>query len=380
MTPTRLQDTLDKVRTHHPFLAVTPTAPGAQVAGSGELWREMFRTPLVQIDAAVSTLTVKQLRALLYGVFAALRGGYEPVVARVIASAAQRSRAWDEAAAAVYIAHNGDLPDARAAARRHMEHCAATSPLRSVADKQKPLNALAKSYLQAPQAFPEFLEAVGPIVRSAIETKLKLALLAETPRLLLAKEGWVTVKEWLTDSASGEERDNWYVLMASQCLRVEELDALAGPLTEMTQRYSKPSVEAPHSSEGIWHRVPKPSRKAIVEWVNIRELTKLLGDERRVAFWRRWSSHITNVTVTKDREAILLESDGWFAVQFVKTGKATFLLESRHRPGCARLLLAELYKKVLMVEPLGRYTHQGLYWEYNANAVVEAVINRVKQS
>jgi hypothetical protein len=63
-------------------------------------------------------------------------------------------------------------------------------------------------------------------------------------------------------------------------------------------------------------------------------------------------------------------------VQFVETGRATYMFDRSHLTALGRCDAGKLYSEILRRDSIGRYTHHGYYWRPKAEAEVRRVLRQ----
>jgi hypothetical protein len=120
--------------------------------------------------------------------------------------------------------------------------------------------------------------------------------------------------------------------------------------------------------------VPDEVQRAFTDWLKNIELTRLMGEGERVAFWRRFLTSIEKSYASRDKGAVFVCFEKWFAVQFVLSGHATYFFEKRHLYTMRTLDKHSLYRVVLQRTSIGSYTHQGSSWSWRAESEVRRVM------
>lgn len=142
------------------------------------------------------------------------------------------------------------------------------------------------------------------------------------------------------------------------------------------------SMQPPGNGSPFWDAASADVIWAFQLWLKNGLLTTFLGGENdRVQFWRRYLISIRKIERTRDEAVVFLHFDGWTAVQFVNTGRATFLFREQLVRGWFRKPEPEVYKLALgyraKASPffLGSYQHRGqtVTWQYFASEIVSDV-------
>jgi hypothetical protein len=244
----------------------------------------------------------------------------------------------------------------------------------------RPIDRIVDHYKWSKAPFETWVGAqtVGLDSRTDLQTKLKRALLEATNLATTCSvEREQAVLEWTDEVFSFAEREAWFVTYLSETYR-SRWSTQSVLLAAIIKRYGAPGGGRP-----FWDLVSNDVRRAVETWVKDRELTARLGEGEhgeRVEFWRRFLSLSKQLLVSRCETAVFICFDGWFAVQFVHTGHATYFFESSYLTLMRRRERNGLYSTVLGTPSLAKYEHRGHFWAANAEAVVNAVMRRHTRS
>lgn len=206
-----------------------------------------------------------------------------------------------------------------------------------------------------------------------------------------AQEMSATIVDWVATLVPVPEQNEWYAAFLDETYGAQReasprrgWTASHSVLVIILQRSGDPANGGP-----FWQLVSEPVRDAFSLWLKDRELTENLGDDNdRVRFWRRYLVPMRRSELNRDGTVALLHFDRWVAVQFVNSGRATFLFRETAARGWHRLPDADLYDRMLrlrrQVDPsfLDSYEHRGYSetWQSAAGDVVNRVIRRLNQA
>jgi hypothetical protein len=195
-------------------------------------------------------------------------------------------------------------------------------------------------------------------------------------QVLVTREGMTAIQSWRSQLLADSERVEWSLRYVRETYKGgwQDNDEV---LLELIGRFQAPSEVSP-----FWLRLESEPREAVRQWVLGRELNELLGDSRRVAFWRRYLPWMRLVNSNSDDEAVFVHFDDWSAVVFIQPGRATYLLSRDRIRGLSRHDSTQLYLRILHLKntgyAIGRYEQRGGYWEYTAALEVGRVMRMME--
>jgi hypothetical protein len=367
--PNRLLIAVENAAQLHPFARSGAVAAGARADAETSLVWDRLRTASVEHrDAAVRALTKREEKAVLYGAPSRFE---DPVCLQilgrlfVIRDPDAGRVAWE-----AFLLTNGQADFRRQATRLAESHGEVRAwPLLARADR--PLDAAVELYLRSPDTFEVWVRGAAiELHGSRLVTRAlrRMLLSSGNHALLVQREGLKTIEAWLSADLIDSERITWYrsYLLGSDARAWQVDDPI---LTRILERFLPPVRGRP-----FWEGVPESKRDSFELWLRNVELTRLLGEGPRVAFWRVFLPWIDQSLGHRSRNAVFVCFDNWFAVQFVEMGRATYMFDRSFLSLFRSLDEQSLYRAVLESPALGRYTHQGWYWAERAESVVRSVL------
>lgn len=368
---------LERVKVKHPFAASGDIAPSAATdARTSEIWNRLRALEGDRLRNFVTTLRTTDVRLACYGASPIL--AEDGVVERLAVVLELRGEAYFRRSPVAWIAYLLSDGDRRfsTAARTYLGTRPDIPNWHALSAEERPLSYLKQEYLDGTKPFEEWW--ASPRVALGryhiLERVLLRRLLTdENADALLARETAGTIDRWLNIALSERERVEWHgrYVAQSDAARWRPTDPF---LERVLDRY-----RTPNDGHSFWEAVPEARRRAFIRWLRDRELTSLLGEGERVHFWRRFLTDVERSVESMDGAAVFIIFPTWFAVQFKETGKATFMFSRNHVIAVRRLAEAQLYRYVLEHHSLGRYTHQGGVWQYNAQREVRRVMEAQSQ-
>lgn len=240
-----------------------------------------------------------------------------------------------------------------------------------IAHAARTMNALAATYGASADRFEIWFRK-----QRAQHTAVK----RQTMRLLLSKpfrsrvidrEGIDEIDNWLQTAFVDSERIEWfrfYLIDANPHMWPAN-DAVMG---RIISRFGEPSE---HS---FWQTIPDRVIAAVKRWLLDASLTEFLGEGERVEFWRNFLDRMIDAAQSRERTAVFVCFDGWFAIQFKEMGRATYMFHTRYFRRLRYLDDTTLYQTILDNRAYagGRYTHQGYHWQWRARSEVNGMFTR----
>lgn len=363
---------VERVKAKHPFAASGAIARSeAADTRAASLWGRLSSLSGDALKCYASTLTGREVRLACYGALPLI--GDEGVIERLAVVLDGRNDSYYQRSPVAWIAYLVSSGDARlrACARVYLGTRPEMSLWHCLADHPAPLAQLKCDYMDGRVPFASWWASKGVALEGyqVLErTFLRRLLMEETADVLVAREGTAAVDRWLGVALDESKRVAWHVryLIESDATRWRPSNTF---LERILERF-----RTPPDGHSFWDGVPPERQAAFVRWLRDRELTSLLGEGERVEFWRRFLGEIERSLESIDGAAVFIVFDTWFAVQFKETGKATYMLPRNRLIAVRRLAEVQLYRYVLDKDSLGRYTHQGGYWQYNAQREVRRVL------
>jgi hypothetical protein len=208
--------------------------------------------------------------------------------------------------------------------------------------------------------------------------------------VLDAREQSMVIAQWVALVVPAAERDAWYAVFLSETYRAHAASARGKrwPAAHAVCEAVLDRAGVPADGKPFWATVSPPAWEAFSLWLKDRELTAHLGGENdRVAFWRRYLVPMRRMETNSDGSVAFLHFDGWVAVQFVTSGRATFLFRELSARGWRRWSDVDLYNHVLHLRRSGHpsfldsYEHRGFSetWQRTATGIVNAVLQLMKR-
>lgn len=370
--PRRVLETLERVQREHPYGASGRITRCARTETDAlAVWTRLLSEEGAGLDGAVRTLTPLEERLVIFGAPGRLS---EPRALRVLSrlfGLREPSRAsplaWE-----CYLISNGDRGFAEQA-RAFAAGPKARRTWPEIAGSQEPLGRIAWLYSQATEPFVCWVarEDVGLVEREPVIRALKKLLLSRAHvTTTRQRERSATVSEWLEECFIDSERVAWfanYIIDTHRTAwRVDD------PFVQLVVA----RFEVPQQNRPFWDSLPPSVIAAVELWLKNVELTRLLGDNEgpRIRFWREFLANMVRSTESKDGSAVFICFGTWFAVQFLDMGKATYMFPKRRLLSMQRLYESALYAAVRDGNHLGRYTHQGYWWQVGARNEVRRVL------
>jgi hypothetical protein len=377
--PIRLLGALDKVIEAHPYAASGTVARTARAdRDSALLWERLTSLDPERLHATVRALEKRDERLLLYSVSGRLNDTASREVLRCVYG--QRKPATHDAIAWWALLLSNGAADFREAAVRFASGPTARPMWRQWVSQARPLDSIASHYKWSKGAFDRWVKShdVGLESRSDFQSLIKRTLL-EAKHLCdtCTIEREQVVLEWTEEVFSFAEREAWMVSYLAETYR-RRWSTQNAIVASIVKRYGTPEQDRP-----FWNAISADVKRAVETWLKDRELTARLGEGEhgeRVAFWRQFLPFATNLFVSRCETAVFIRFDRWFAVQFVYTGRATYLFDNSHLMVMRRRESNGLYSTVLTTPSLDKYEHRGRFWSASAEAVVRRVMRRMSRS
>lgn len=368
---------LERVRLKHPVAASGEVASSSVSDGrASEIWRVLLSMDGERLRGHVVALTPANVRLALYGAATILAD--EGVLERLAVVLELRGGLYHRRSPVAWIALL--LSDGDTRFRPGADEYLGTRPdvryWHSLIASPRPLTALLQNYLGSNTTFDDWWASPRIALsryHSVESALLRRLLLSESVDVLLTREIAATIDRWLAAAMNETERVEWHqrYVTHSNSARWKPADPF---LDRILERY-----RTPDDGHSFWAQIPDVRQRAFVRWLRDRELTSLLGEGERVEFWRRFLADVVRSMESADGAAVFIIFPTWIAVQFKEMGKATYLLSRDHLIALRRLAASQLYRYVLDHESLGRYAHQGGYWQHHAQIEVRRVMDAAGQ-
>lgn len=369
--PLELHSALKRVREQHPYSS-TGTIARSQKADSdaGDLWKRLLDLPEPEQRAVVARLSRLEVGLLAYGSSAHLG---EPAGVRLLRFAALEHEQFStyKVVVELFVAGNGD-PGFAGSASKHAnrrEH----PYWQRLTRHGKPLVALCEDYLNSTNDLEGFLQDPEVGFASSVTILKSARRMLLTPTMVgrtLKREGVRKWEHWFTLEYSEEEREQWFIwyLQTDLAHQWAPKDAI---LRAIHLRHG-----APDSSQIFWSKAGPELLKKFKRWLLDSQLTDVLGESDRTLFWRDFLHSVTECWPSKDSTALFIQGIGWYAVQFVEMGRATYIFPDIVPRPPRTLLRNELYSRVLRnrANSIGRYEHRRSNWQHHARSVVRRII------
>lgn len=362
----------------HPF-----GRSGAIAEGSGRvrdgiqaIWATALETHGARRQTFLDSLSKTERRLLLAGVRTRLD---DKAAVQVLDDVYRKD--WDERQPSIgyllFLTESGREPYRRYLAQ--LGPLPAGSPIdASWFGAVDPLESILSTYLRGKQGFDEYFRVqFGALDGNARLRRVLLVRLFNGPHLgaAYAREGG----KWLGEVVeTGEvEIAHWYrvFLIATS----KQGWPKSCPLMRQILR----AHGDPEERGKYWQSLPEPVWRAVRAWKLEGDLDRFFtsdGDQgRRLRFWRRFLQEMTAVLPAGENDALLICFQGCFAVQFREMGRATYGFKKGALARTLDLTSTALYRFVLDRSDIAliRYTHQGHFWEAEAEAQVRAMLRVV---
>jgi hypothetical protein len=372
--PERVRAVLEAIREAHPYTLTGRIARSERSNRDSEaLWERMRKLPDAQLGPAIESLRDHEVSLLAYGALPRI-GDSECLTIFERLCALRRSKQGSKAAWAALLVTNGSAAF-RELARVYVERQRTAEKWSVLLQSERPLDVMADLYFRSDQRLERWMNRddvrladFRPVKRAIIRALLS----PRTVVAVIAREGIETFDEWLELLFVDSERIAWFrtYLVETDSTRWKVTDPI---LRRIERRFGPPSRQ-----HEFWATVSDGTRIDFENWLKNVELTALLQEGERVTFWRIFLSSITRSIASRDRKAIFICFEKWFAVQFIDAGRATYMFETRYLSAMRRLDASSLYRRVLdhSQKRLGRYEQRGSRWQWYAEAEVRQLINR----
>lgn len=383
--PLALKSALSRAVRNHPYAAAGDWDSNSErlVADATALWDRLVGYEAEQRRRAVIRLTAFELRLII-------------LTARTRLSDASCLAVLDE----VFVEHKLSeasqlaweaflLTDGRASfrdpARRHCEKVEPRSPAcRMLTLDGSPTQAACRLYLGGTDSFSRFWGSLPRLIRDVVPfaERVKFALISDSQYIgtVDERESSESVLQWSAESIPSIERDGWelrFLRSSFQKRGLRRWGAHPWPTQHAVLSAIHSHHGEPQSSHAFWSRLESPVRDAYACWLRDQDLTRLLGENDRVQFWRAYLRWLVRSEANRDSDVVFIYFDRWFAVQFKNAGTATYIFENKDfRKELLRMDEMSLARWVRSNRrALSSYEHRGNTdtWQRNAADVVQSV-------
>lgn len=369
--PRSVRAALDRALQMHPYAATGRIARSDRADREArELWERLLACTNLEREAVVAALSPHQVRLVAYGGSARLR---DPGAIAIVTSIA-RNHPFSHRLRIVFEAHllfakEGGL---RSAALVYTESRSRPPLWQVLAESEHPLTIAADWYHASDVALNEWVSL--PEVRlewsPALHQALRSFLIApDRVHRTLARDGLRSVQDWIELEGALDAQERWFTgyLQRDDVHRWAPRDAI---LDMILRRFGSPA-----DGGMFWTRLnDEQLGRRFRRWLVEHDLTAVLGDSDRLSFWREFLPEIRRCVPTRDRAAVLIQLPECYAVQFVRTGKATYLFEGPIRHAWKELEEADLYSRVLRARSIDKYEHRGQLWRSTARHTVRKLL------
>ena len=375
MPHTRLDLALDRVRRAHPFAASGYIHKCPEVLESGRrLLGPLLQLEGVALETAMSQFTLNQARLIVL----AVSGQLDDVrTTRVLVELVkQHPSAVEPRLAFEAFVLAGGPSGLRACAQRWVvEAMGRVSPWPAAMAAGIPLHLMRDAYIEEskPWATSDWKRAFEHTPFPRIETQLFRSLLCPPVlRVIAQREQGAMLKEWASRCFVVSERDQWLATFLEETWP----DGWARSHAILEEIHGRFGVPGQHS---FWTPLAPDACRSYLRWLVDHDLTRMLGEGDRVQFWRRFMGDGMEVPIRAGGgEAVLIVFKRFVAVQFIETGKATYLVDRTQLTALRRLGSFDLYPYVLKLNRDGktrqRYEHRGQFWQIRAEGIVRALL------
>lgn len=391
--PTALAKALLEVRGSHPYFGDGDVdgESGKAVADAQVIWDRLASLTGSQLQESARALLPREARLL--AATAPSRLGNRACRA-VLASVMTHHVLPDESMLAweAWLSGDGGEPlfHVRAQAAP-LSAGAASQTWTQLLTSATPSECLAALWRQSTLTFEEFVRSpsisLSQYQRFLNLTRLRLLSRANLYLLNAREPLGFAITEWVNTLIDAHDRLGWYrdfleiTSRGTSSLTNSRQWPLENTVCIAIQNLTGP----PADDRAFWKDVSTEARAAFALWLRDRELTGYLGGENdRVDFWRRYLVQLQRMVRSRDRSTVLLYFDGWVAVQFVDSGKATFLFQEHAVRNWQLFPELRLYSTACRLRRqansgyLDSYEQRGHVhtWQARASETVSAVLRR----
>lgn len=363
--PVEVKRALTRVRSAHPYAASGRIARSETAdRDSSDLWHRIIALPAVEWPNALNQLTRLEIGLLAYGASARIGEARALDVlraaVRTIATFAMHRVVFE-----AYVITSGDATFADSA----IAHAEVAGPKlwRFVAGSNDPLHSLRVAYEASSLRLEGWLESDD--VRLSRSSHVRRVLRRELLRppnvsAIVAREEAGEWERWHALEFPGDAGIDWYVAY----MRAET--AHRWMADDVVLRAFHRVHGAPSATSRTWEKVPVELSERFALWLLNANLTDVLGETDRVRFWRGFLRSIVACWPSRDSSAVFVQMKGWFAVQFVEMGRATYMFLGEVPRPWRHLDIDDLYFQVRQGGRVGRYEHRGRDWQADAHREV----------
>lgn len=374
--PVRLLASLEAVQQAHPYSEHAPLVGGARLdADAAALWKRLLDAPASELARVIARLSKLEFRLLVAS--AKVRGADRQ--AQVVMAHAYRFSRDGSLATILWECFllAADGTDLRDVAREIVGAPGSPALWKHLVEAKQPSLLAASAYLEQRATFEQWMASSAVKLADLPRFhRLVQRRLLEPPLLQRLDRGMdhATIDAWASTAIEAPERLAW---------QRTYLEATYGHPRALDHTVLERIVDQhglPEGGREFWETVSERAIAGFNAWLNDRQLTQLLGEGDRVQFWRRYLPQMKGSYASHDGNVVFILFEKWFAAQFVRPGTATYLFPIKYKLSLRRDDEHSIQQRVRRNQEhkLGRYTHQGYYWEVRAETEVRMAMLKAR--